>query len=361
MRRVALLMLIPFWIVLSGATFTWDHPMQRTDGTPLPLSEIAGTTLYRAAQSGGPYAQFAIIAAPGTTYQAPDTEVVGQFFVATTSDTAGRESAFSTEATLPAAGDPPGPPTGLTVVLSPGEKMAQYSTLWTEYTLAAQPSDWTERWNPDNFAATVESVTTPVGSRILRVDGSSGRYVLSWDAIDADADRDDVEVLVLIRLAGTIQANRTSAGVVVRASGAGGSETGYAAAFRAANPSTNRFNRIVEYSNGSFSEVGNDADTWDVNTWYWVRFQVIGSALKMKRWTGTVDDEPGTWDIEATDSTLSAAGWVGVHMNGGDPGPYEYAYVAVGTNGGSAPAPAAAAVSVPIGGERGKKDNRPAA
>jgi hypothetical protein len=44
--------------------------------------------------------------------------------------------------------------------------------------------------------------------------------------------------------------------------------------------------------------------------WYRVRFQVIGSSLRAKVWAAT-EVEPGLWQIEVTDSSLTAAARVG--------------------------------------------------
>jgi hypothetical protein len=51
--------------------------------------------------------------------------------------------------------------------------------------------------------------------------------------------------------------------------------------------------------------------TFATNTFYRLRFQVIGSALKVKTWTQGAR-EPGFWQIEATDTEITATGSVGV-------------------------------------------------
>src|SRR5690606_27574979 len=66
-----------------------------------------------------------------------------------------------------------------------------------------------------------------------------------------------------------------------------------------------------EYVAGTFTSITNDSDTWALDTWYYVRFRINSTDLKMKRWAGTLEDEPGTWDIETTDASLSADGWAG--------------------------------------------------
>jgi hypothetical protein len=68
-----------------------------------------------------------------------------------------------------------------------------------------------------------------------------------------------------------------------------------------------------------------------------MRFRTAGSALKVKRWTGAVEDEPGAWNSEITDSTISAAGWVGAWAS--RQLTTEWDYFAVGTVGDTAPSP----------------------
>ncbi len=63
------------------------------------------------------------------------------------------------------------------------------------------------------------------------------------------------------------------------------------------------------YSDGSYGGGylgSSQTKTFTSNVWYWVRFGVVGTALKGKVW----DDgsgEPGTWDSEVTDGTLTLA------------------------------------------------------
>ena len=47
-----------------------------------------------------------------------------------------------------------------------------------------------------------------------------------------------------------------------------------------------------------------------VDTKYRLRFRANGTALKAKIWLAS-DSEPGSWTIEVTDATISAAGWTG--------------------------------------------------
>lgn len=67
-----------------------------------------------------------------------------------------------------------------------------------------------------------------------------------------------------------------------------------------------RVGKLVSYSGTSLGSV---ARTFAANTTYGFRFRVVGTSLKARTWTGT---EPGTWDIDITDSTYTAAGKAGI-------------------------------------------------
>jgi hypothetical protein len=73
--------------------------------------------------------------------------------------------------------------------------------------------------------------------------------------------------------------------------------------------------------------------------WYWVRFQVRGNAVKAKVWTGQPSEEPGTWDIETTNTDHAGVyGTVGLGSYEGDATWCDY--LSVGVGGSDAPAPA---------------------
>jgi hypothetical protein len=66
---------------------------------------------------------------------------------------------------------------------------------------------------------------------------------------------------------------------------------------------------------GSWSYIITGEMTIDSGTdkWYWGRFRVSGEDLKFRAWSGEYSSEnSGEWDLEATDSSISGSGWVGV-------------------------------------------------
>jgi uncharacterized phage protein (TIGR02218 family) len=213
--------------------------------------------------------------------------------------------------------------------------VANYSTYFDEYTVGVQPSDWSERWNLVNSDWTAEASDGTGATKDARLQNtatSDGRRLLSWDAVDADSNRDDVEVLARVR--STSKLNNQN-WLALRAAGAAGSEleTGYIAQL-----GSGARLEIGRYVSGSFSSLETFLFTWAPNTWYWVRFRANGTSLKAKVWEGDHSPEPAGWDIEVTDASISAAGWVGVG-NFESTGIRSYDAIAVGTNGATAAFP----------------------
>src|SRR6266568_798348 len=63
----------------------------------------------------------------------------------------------------------------------------------------------------------------------------------------------------------------------------------------------------------SGTSLASAAFTATTNIFYWIRFQAIGSTLRMRMWQdGT--SEPGVWDVTITDTTYTTAGSTGLHI-----------------------------------------------
>jgi hypothetical protein len=97
-----------------------------------------------------------------------------------------------------------------------------------------------------------------------------------------------------------------------RASGTTGNENGYY--IRCSQSGGNASLYIAEQTAGTSTNIAfldpltTPAD-FLINTWYWLQFRVIGDSLKGRVWEfGTT---PPNWQVETTDSTWTAAGWVG--------------------------------------------------
>lgn len=208
--------------------------------------------------------------------------------------------------------------------------MAQYSTGFTEYTVGVTPSDFTERWHPGS-TLTVEIVS---GTPVLRLENSSGsdRRFWSWDPIDADPDRDNVEVCVKWRWTGGAQPVSMWP-IRVRGSGTSSSETAYSAIIWPANSLRAVIHR---YLNAVATSPAGDIDFVPVmDTVYRIILRVNGSSLRM---TVALESDPNTLivDLETTDTGISSAGWVGVGaFSVGTT--QEWLFYGVGTDGDAAP------------------------
>jgi hypothetical protein len=205
--------------------------------------------------------------------------------------------------------------------------MSTYNDDFSTDTAGAAPSGWTARWTTTNSTWTVQTDSSAIGGKRMRHTAmSTARRLLSWDAIDADVNRADTEIVARLRAS---QKSDYQNRLYLRCAGAAGTETGYFAGIHASNGLV-----LFCYLNGTSTQLATSPYPWQANTWYWIRFRVQGTSIKSKIW-GDNELEPAAWTLEMTDSSISAAGWTGV-------GAYElsgnrdFDYVAVGT-GGEAP------------------------
>lgn len=208
--------------------------------------------------------------------------------------------------------------------------MANYSTTFTSAGVASGlPSGWTSRWASGATWSTIDAGSGDIALR--RTHTSSINSAASFDEVNSDANRDNVEVLVKVRTS-SVTAGTTMCGVFARASGSSGSETGYLGTIRGDEI------RISKYVSGTFTAlVATTTLTLLANTWYWLRFRCNGSganAQLLRVWKDG-DSEPGTWDLNSADSSITAAGWAGVYAltltN-----TYDWSEVGIGTNGDTA-------------------------
>lgn len=209
--------------------------------------------------------------------------------------------------------------------------MTTYFTDFSSYTAAAQPSDWTRRWVTTgvSFLVTTNAGFGGTKNGLVFAPTADGRFSLSWDAVDGDAGRANVELLYRWK---STTGTTPDARAMVRGSGNGTTTTeGYTLG------PVNGIVRTAKYVAGAASTIGSDVSkTITANTWYWTRVRANGTALSIRTWADG-GAEPGTWDINArTDSSVTAAGWVGFHqfVSAGDT---TWDCVGIGTNGDTAP------------------------
>lgn len=188
-----------------------------------------------------------------------------------------------------------------------------------------------------------------IGASQYSIDGTAGHIfgsdthpeLLTATGPSADSTNDDVDVVFRMRAVST---NSSWRFFHVRFSGPSSS---YAIG-RGGSTSL----RI--YLDGASIASVDDGLTFNTTDYFWCRFQVIGTALKAKNWSGNLEDEPASWLIDTTDSSRSGTGAIGFGSRGTDGGLY-LSDCYVGTDS-SSPYPVAgaptlsAATLVPAGG-----------
>lgn len=97
-------------------TVTWVLPTQRTDGSALPVGEIAKTTIAWGTSAAGPFPNVQDVAAPGTShvFTRSSPGLGTRCYTAFVTDTEGRVSG-STGPVCKTVKAAPNAPTGLTV------------------------------------------------------------------------------------------------------------------------------------------------------------------------------------------------------------------------------------------------------
>jgi len=137
---------------------------------------------------------------------------------------------------------------------------------------------------------------------------SDANTIWAWNAIPINAD---VDVLALVRP--TLDSNDANIGVVARMTGAAGAEDSYSFLLTQSAPGARDQIKIAK-TNGSstLTTIGALVSfSWALNTSYWMRFRVRGTTLQARIWADGAT-EPITWNIERTDSDITAAGYVGL-------------------------------------------------
>lgn len=196
---------------------------------------------------------------------------------------------------------------------------ASYYTDFSTHTLGEHPADFTDRWNSSGASW---AVVDDGSDRVLRMTSGGGRVLLSWDTIDADADRGDVELLTRWRSS----TSGVIGGLAARGSGGSGTETGYRG-----GGTTPTNVAVTKYVGGVYTLLdGPERPSSTVGAWHYTRLRVNGDTVSSKIWQdGTT--EPAAWQATTTDTSITAAGWVGLSVT--QAGTVDFDWLAVGTAG----------------------------
>lgn len=221
--------------------------------------------------------------------------------------------------------------------------MAQYFTSFGAdegYTLGAVAGQgWTNRWATTGNRDIIEDGAASNGRALaLTNNNSNSNVLLSYDALDADPDTAEIEVLTRLKIDNT--SGVVHQGLAVRAAGGSSGAHGYAGHLNNNNAvQLIRFNNSNSRTDLAESGIGG---TIPINTYYFLRVRATGTGatvtLRLKQWTGVVGDEPVDWDVvfdDTSGSRITAAGWAGVFKRANSN--YTYDWVGFGTNGDTAP------------------------
>lgn len=219
---------------------------------------------------------------------------------------------------------------------------AYYITDFDEYAdYPALNAEWDECWW-NSWGAFTLVATGEVGIQAIRIAGTSGglSYAVTWQDVAKVAD---IEILAHVKQDNTAE-NKTQ--IILRCDESQGtfSPDAYAAILQ---PTANELQLGVYDSSDSITPIASVSKSYDVDQWWWIRFRAEGTSLKVKAWTGGVQDEPDSWDIDEVDSTISSGGGVGGAQLGSGAG-LIIDYFSVATYGGTAFGPTQASDSVSV-------------
>jgi hypothetical protein len=222
--------------------------------------------------------------------------------------------------------------------------MAQYYTDFEEYTAGETPSDWTPKLDATANWLIYEDAT--FGKCLRNTSTASGRKLITWDAVP---DTADVEVY--------FEFFAPVGSLVVSTFGAARVDPSKNAAAASAHFYRFGFDEETIDAGDALFDKGLDGTFTSVTsaekdlgfagaTVFACRASFVGTAVKVRCWD-TASAEPSTWDIETTDSSISAAGAVGLfRFSTFNPGNYRYNAFGVGTGGD--PAPTSASATTPV-------------
>lgn len=207
-------------------------------------------------------------------------------------------------------------PSGASRVLSDAYEITEegagvYFTDFSENDIDAFPAGFSlfVEDSDDDSVWSVKEDLTGVGGKVLSVIGGTVtenlNSIIKWDAIDSDPDRNNADMLIKIKRTGRGISN----GPVIRTQSHTNALTGYCGFVTGASNATPQLRRFVNSSSGDLL----DNDTMDMasDTWYYLRFNVDGSSLKVKQWLAS-ESEPGTWNLDLVDALVEDIGAIGL-------------------------------------------------
>jgi hypothetical protein len=195
---------------------------------------------------------------------------------------------------------------------------------------ADAPAGWTLRYSPGDVVTRLPAPAGSFGWSSRRAAYPSGAGASTWSLIDADANRANVEVLTGGRALSFVYPGAivviAEASVIVRGSAAANTYYRFRLTIDASFPSI-VVSKIIAGTSTTLSTVTPASGA----SLMWLRVRANGTSLQARAWARDAV-EPTSWDVSITDSSITAAGYVG-HMRG------SHDFFSVGTNGDAAPKP----------------------
>ena len=211
--------------------------------------------------------------------------------------------------------------------------MATYYDDISGSTGGSAPTGWTSRWGDQVVTTDTAGALGYLGGKAIGITITSGLSFLSFDAVDGDGSRADCDVLC--RMSDGASAGSFTSGLYVRGSGTSTTKNGYLLIRNGANTL-----RLYSFLNNASNNIATATIDMRMDVeWTWMRMRANGSTISGKVWRCDAV-EPADWQISVTNTTVSAAGWIGVHTQDNARDPYYVDAISVGTAGDVAPMPA---------------------
>jgi hypothetical protein len=210
--------------------------------------------------------------------------------------------------------------------------MAQYYTDFSGDALGVAPAGWTQRWvTTGSPTYTVVAGGDYVGGQATRFIATTAAHRLfSNDAVDADVDRANAEVLTRQRISDTTGAR---GGACVRAVGT--ATTGTQSAYRAwiADGNVLTLNSLLLGTSTELGAFTLERNVTEDTNFFWMRLRADGTTISVKAWASG-ETEPVAWQISVTNASVAAAGWCGVfNSEAGTGDTVDIDVVSIATNG----------------------------
>lgn len=174
------------------------------------------------------------------------------------------------------------------------------------------PSTWTQNWGPASWDIEANAGVGGTGKALKAVLSINEQNVATFDEIGSV---DDVELVLRVLSVDTDGTGNIEAfNPATRVGGSAGSEDAYR--YRITTDAGNNFVNIAKYVGGNFSSKSSVSFALSADSWYLLRAQAIGTDLRLRAWLNS-DTEPTGWDIERTDSDLTAGNAGVLHFNAG--------------------------------------------